>query len=465
MKGVILAAGMGTRLGELTKNKPKGLLEFQGKSLIEWELKALRSTGIKEIIVIRGYMAKKIDYPNIKYYNNKNYANTNMVESLMCARKELKGPIIVSYADILYEKRVVEELIKAKGKIVVTVDTAWREYWKARIGTDKKDIESLKFGEQGDRITLIGSKETNPKNIDGRYVGLIKFSAKGIEILKKVYKKEKEKYEGGKWKNSKSFAQGYMTDILQAIIDTGYKVKPLKINHGWLEFDNVQDYQKTSKWAKEGSLQRFFELGQDDFLDLRNEIKYRYLEQDQLEKPINYSFSIFEGPKFLEAFLESRKRCLGKIKEALKHSDEKIESTKSVRKPKNAVDSNKALQEIFFRLKSKKCPLKKIKPSLDFFVKKYETTKKIHSWYSEKPRKSLSGSFDQMKNYSLLSLNCLKFYEKRSKLKYLNCALKVDDLICSRVKKLKEKDSLELAKKALAKEIKIVEKLIEEKIK
>jgi len=258
MKAIILAAGMGTRLGSLTKEKPKGMLEFMGKTLIEREIEALRAGGISEIIVVRGYMAEKIDYPNVKYYDNKDYAETNMVESLMCAKEELTGDVIVSYADILYEPRVVKALIASEGDVVVTVDTAWRDYWRARVGSDTEDIESLNFDSSGERIEELGSPETNTENIDARYVGLIKFSARGIEIAKEVYEKEKAACTGGKWRNSKSFAKGYMTDLLQAIIDSGREVRPLKIEHGWLEFDNVSDYEKAVEWSKSGTIGRYF---------------------------------------------------------------------------------------------------------------------------------------------------------------------------------------------------------------
>jgi len=258
MKAIILAAGMGTRLGELTKERPKGMLEFLGKTLIEREIETLKESGVSEIIVVRGYMAEKIDYPNVKYFDNPTYAETNMVESLMCAKEELAGDVIVSYADILYEPRVVKALVASEGDVVVTVDTAWRDYWKARLGSDSQDIESLNFDSTGERIEELGSEEINTKNIDARYVGMIKFSARGIEIAKEVYEKEKAAYTGGKWRNSKSFAKGYMTDLLQAIIDSGQEVRPLKIEHGWLEFDNVSDYKKAVEWSKDGTMERFF---------------------------------------------------------------------------------------------------------------------------------------------------------------------------------------------------------------
>ena len=106
MKAIILAAGQGTRLKKYTENLPKGMLEFQGKTIIERQLETYRSMGIDDIIVVRGFAADKIDYQGVKYYENPNYATTNMVESLLMARSEFDDDIIVSYSDILFSHEI-----------------------------------------------------------------------------------------------------------------------------------------------------------------------------------------------------------------------------------------------------------------------------------------------------------------------------------------------------------------------
>src|SRR3989338_5798791 len=108
MKAIILAAGMGTRLGKYTKDIPKGMLNFNGKSLIERQVEVLRSCGIKDIIIVKGYMPDKINIKGVKYYENKDYANTNMVETLFAAEKEMSDNIIVCYSDIIYQKNVLK---------------------------------------------------------------------------------------------------------------------------------------------------------------------------------------------------------------------------------------------------------------------------------------------------------------------------------------------------------------------
>jgi len=62
MKAIILAAGKSVRLGNLTSDKPKGMLDFMGKSLLEHQILMYRSVNINDIIIIRGYKKEKITY-------------------------------------------------------------------------------------------------------------------------------------------------------------------------------------------------------------------------------------------------------------------------------------------------------------------------------------------------------------------------------------------------------------------
>jgi len=234
MKAIILAAGRGTRLEKYTKGMPKGMLKVFGKPLIGRQIEIYRRCGIKDIAIVTGYMADKINFSGVKYYNNKNYEKTNMVTSFFCAENELDEDIIVSYADILFEKNVLNRLIHYPGDIVVTVDVGWKDYWKARFGNIDVDTESLVLEE--DKILELGKPNPKKEKLDARYVGLIKFSRNGIEDVKKLYHQKE-----------KMFQKAYMTDLLQALINSKITVKALKINHGWLEFDIVEDYERSSE--------------------------------------------------------------------------------------------------------------------------------------------------------------------------------------------------------------------------
>jgi len=262
MKAIILAAGMGTRLGHYTQDLPKCMLSFNGKTLIQRQIETLRSCGITDITIIKGYMPEKINISGTKTYLNPDYSSTNMVETLFCAEQDMDGndEILVCYADIIYEPKILQKVLQSSTEVGVVVDDDYWEYWSARSENPESDMESLVIAD--DRIIDLGNTKCSRDEAKVRYVGLIKFSKEGIKKLKEVYKENKEKYFNldQPWLRSKSFKKAYMTCMLQALINSGQKVEPIIISRGWMEFDTVEDYDKAVSWTASGELKKFIDL-------------------------------------------------------------------------------------------------------------------------------------------------------------------------------------------------------------
>lgn len=260
MKAIILAAGQGTRLKKYTENLPKGMLSFQGKTIIERQIETYRRCGIEDIIIVTGFAADKINYRDIRYYENEDYENTNMVESLMVAKAEFTEDVIVSYSDVLFEENMLQQMITAKGDYLVAVDRNWKVYWEARYGEVDFDTESLSLDNDNNIIEL-GKENPNLEDIDARYVGLLKFTKSGLNTIQDILDKDREEYMDKPWKQSgKTIRKAYMTDLLQAIIESGNRVKAELFENGWIEFDTNEDYEKACQWVEEGSVGRFINL-------------------------------------------------------------------------------------------------------------------------------------------------------------------------------------------------------------
>ena len=260
MKAIILAAGQGTRLKKYTQGLPKGMLNFDGRTIIERQLEIYRKCGINNISVVRGYASEKINYDGVKYYENLDYANTNMVESLMAAKNEFNDDIIVSYSDILFEPEMLKAMMKAEGDFCVAVDDDWRDYWLKRYGKINFDTESLAINDEGN-ITELGLESPELDKISARYIGLLKFSRSGLEYIINIMNEAYKNYENQAWQQSgKTVRKAYMTDLLNAIIESGRKVKAVRFSHGWIEFDTNEDYENACEWAKDGSLKTLINL-------------------------------------------------------------------------------------------------------------------------------------------------------------------------------------------------------------
>jgi choline kinase len=254
MKAIILAAGQGTRIKKYTQNLPKGMLSFAGKTIIERQIETYKECGIYEIIIVRGFEAKKINYSGIKYYENLDYENTNMVESLMCARDEFDDDIIVSYSDILFEKRLLKKMIEESVDYGCAVDDNWKNYWAMRYGKVDFDTESLAIDSYGN-ITELGLEAPSLEVIDSRYIGLLKFSKKALGHMVSIWKDANIRFADKPWQQSgKVVKKAYMTDLLNAVIESGECVKAIRFNGGWIEFDTNEDYENAISWLQDGKL-------------------------------------------------------------------------------------------------------------------------------------------------------------------------------------------------------------------
>ncbi len=160
----------------LSDDRPKCLVELGGKPLIERQVAALRRGGVDEIGIVRGYRAELIDFPGLFYFANNRWADTNMVMSLAEAASWLRsGTVIVSYADIFYRSEMVRSLAGAPGPLAISYDRAWRRLWTRRFTDPLADAESFRISADG-QLLEIGGKTTRIEEIEGQYMGLLKFT-------------------------------------------------------------------------------------------------------------------------------------------------------------------------------------------------------------------------------------------------------------------------------------------------
>lgn len=243
-KAIILAAGRGNRLSPITDDKPKCLLKIKGKTILERQLEVLRAYGINDISVVRGYKKELINYPDIKYYENTDYLNNNILNSLFYAEKEMDDEFIAAYGDILYDKSVVEKLLKSRKDISLVVDVDWQGYYRRRTKHPIEEAENVII--QNGKILKIGKHLTADES-QGEFIGMAKFSKKGAEIFKREFQRAKDKYWGKPFQKAETFEKAYLTDMFQELIYQGIDISPVKIQKNWWEIDTNQDFKKVKK--------------------------------------------------------------------------------------------------------------------------------------------------------------------------------------------------------------------------
>lgn len=247
---IIVAAGLGSRLKNYTDNLPKCMLDFGGKTLLQRQIEAFKTCGLNKISVIRGFKKEKINYPDINYFENKEYKNNNILNSLLYAEEALSGHVIVSYSDILFEKEVVQRLMESEHDISIVVDIDWRGYYINRKEHPINEAENVIF-DANNNVLEIGKIITNKHDVHGEFIGMMKFSPRGSEVFKKHFHRAKELYWDKPFQRAKLFQKAYITDIIQDMTEFGVPIHCVIIERGWKEIDTVEDYKNALKSFEE----------------------------------------------------------------------------------------------------------------------------------------------------------------------------------------------------------------------
>ena len=233
MRGIILAAGRGVRMGKLTNGKPKCLIKYKGKRLLEHQIDCFRRSNINDIAIVTGYKREMLSRFKLKEFNNPKWEETNMVSSLLCANEYLENyHCIVSYSDILYSHNAIKMLMNLKHDIAITYDPNWLSMWSKRFEDPLVDAETFKIDKSTNLIFEIGKKPNKVSEIQGQYMGLIYIKPRGwIKLKKVVHTLEKS--------HVKNLS---MTELLQIGISNNLIfLYGCPYYEEWAEFDSITD--------------------------------------------------------------------------------------------------------------------------------------------------------------------------------------------------------------------------------
>ena len=232
MRAIILAAGRGSRMGELTDERPKCLLDFRGRSLLDGQIAAIRAAGVEEIAIVTGYRRDLLAGRNLTAFHNPRWAETNMFASLACAGEWLQDrACVVSYADLFYEPSAIRLLTATATPLAITYDPDWLELWSRRFANPLSDAETFRIDAKG-VLQEIGGRAAHVNDIQGQYMGLLRIEPQG-------------------WREMQRMAQAlqlheqdalHMTGLLQKVISAGeLPVRALAYYEEWGEIDSPSD--------------------------------------------------------------------------------------------------------------------------------------------------------------------------------------------------------------------------------
>jgi choline kinase len=228
MKGIILAAGKGSRLNGTIGDKPKCLLRVGGQTLVERQIEALRDAGIADIVVVVGCQAEHVRRTcgkRITYIENTRFAQTNSLYSLWMARPLLYDGFVVMNCDVLFHPQMLADLVTSRHEDALLI--SYQEHDGEPMGD-----EEMKIKVRRGRVLDI-SKTLPAEQADGENVGIVKFGAEGARLLATLM--DRRVTAGGlrDWA-PRAFGDFASVRPLHAIGTRGYP---------WTEIDFPADYE------------------------------------------------------------------------------------------------------------------------------------------------------------------------------------------------------------------------------
>ena len=235
MQAIILAAGMGKRLKDLTANNTKCMVKVSGITLIERSLRQLDELGLKQIVIVVGYEGKKlIDFIStlgihtpILYVDNPIYDKTNNIYSLALAKEYLlEDDTLLLESDLIFEEGILKKLMEDPRETLALVDKY--ESWM--------DGTVIKVGEEDEILEIVPGKKFVFEDIPQYYktVNIYKF---GKHFSQTHYVPFLDAYSKALGDNE------YYEQVLRVITlldDPEIKAKRLQ-GERWYEIDDVQD--------------------------------------------------------------------------------------------------------------------------------------------------------------------------------------------------------------------------------
>ncbi len=164
----------------------------------------------------------------------------------MEAKNLIQGEVIITYSDILFDEKILDQIIHSNTSIGIATDLDWEKNYAGRTEHPKYEADNVLI-QDGKIIRIKKNLSSIQKNQQmGEFIGIIKLSKKGSEIFIKEFNKIKNKHSGP-FQDAPSFEKSYLTDMIQELIDRNFLVEPIIICGRWCEIDTPQDLQNAKK--------------------------------------------------------------------------------------------------------------------------------------------------------------------------------------------------------------------------
>ena len=197
-QAIILSAGQGSRLGHLTHDRPKCLIEFAGRSLLDRQLDVAAACGIEQVVVVTGFRERAVEEalerrraggegPEVRTIFNPFYKVADNTGSLFMAREALRGDTLVWNGDTMVSPALMARVVaNQRPGICVTIDRK----------ADGYDADDMKVAEEGGRLRAIGKRLCDADGVNAESIGLLAFRGDGADRFRVAIEEAMRSPEG-----------------------------------------------------------------------------------------------------------------------------------------------------------------------------------------------------------------------------------------------------------------------------
>lgn len=234
---LVLADARGKHLGSLARGRPPCLVPLHGRSVLDWQVAAIRAAGARRIVVVRGYRGEMITAPDVEFVRNPRFAVTGALASLLCAREFFGDGFAITAGNLLFEPSLLRATLEAEDELSCVVDHDWETYYRRRFEEPMRHRIALQV--ESERVVAIGGRARETEPVSGQPVGLFGVRGEAVERCLALAEIPRDRFE-----------KMSVLDAIQALIDGGQRPRALPASGGWLALRTERDHELAEELSR-----------------------------------------------------------------------------------------------------------------------------------------------------------------------------------------------------------------------
>jgi len=240
---VILAASRGEGLDELTRERPKVMIQVAGKAVLRRQVDTFKAQGINNITVVAGYRSDAIDVQGVGVVVNEDWEKGSELTSLACALDAFSDETVLIYGDLLFRSYILSNLMDWDADLLIVVDSSPLEQAKGNtndLAYCSCPDDRAMYQQKVSLEQITGLDDWQGRKADGRWIGMLRARGEGNAQL--VEALEQLRSEG-------RFEDCNVPQLINRLVENGHAPQVQYIYGHWMDINNLQDLQRAGDFS------------------------------------------------------------------------------------------------------------------------------------------------------------------------------------------------------------------------